>query len=257
MIQTFAPVALLLTCVCTFAADTPMVVTQPLPGRPGLMLGVAQLTDAVSWSEARDLAQSTGGDLFTPVESDDVQAVANLAGMLGPWECTGPWLGGQRMPATTSLDSGWTDVTGVKLQATHWSVGQPVGSSSLYWKVAVDGRDSELDTWVNLLPDPDAGPAVHGYVFTVSASAPDCDQDGISDSIEIIVLGVPDSNRDGVPDRCETDLDGDGSVGGSDLAFLLGRWGSCPEQGACEGDFNDDGMINGYDLSLLLSNWGI
>jgi hypothetical protein len=237
--------------------DAPMVVTQPMPDRPGATLGVVRLPEAISWSDARDLAQASGSQLFTPASTSQVMAVADLAVELGPWECTGPWLGGKRAPALASLDSGWTDVTGVELQVTHWSVGQPLGSSSLHWKAAIDGRDPKLVSWVNLLPDPDAGPAVHGYVFTADSSAADCDLDGISNLIEIVVLGAADLDEDGVPDLCGTDLDGDGSVGGADLAVLLGRWGACPDGGGCAGDFNGDGMVNGYDLSLLLAYWGI
>ena len=108
-----------------------------------------------------------------------------------------------------------------------------------------------------MLSDPEAGPAVYGFVFTVESTAPDCDQDGISDAIEIIILGAPDLNEDGIPDRCEIDLDGDGIIGGSDLAVLLGLWGSCSDRESCAADFNGDGVVNGYDLSLLLANWGI
>ena len=48
------------------------------------------------------------------------------------------------------------------------------------------------------------------------------------------------------------DLDADGRISGSDLAFLLGSWGS-----AGTGDLNGDGLINGADLTLLLGNWSL
>jgi hypothetical protein len=47
------------------------------------------------------------------------------------------------------------------------------------------------------------------------------------------------------------DLDGDGSVGASDIAILLNGWGS-----AGAADLNGDGVVNGADLATLLSNWG-
>ena len=47
------------------------------------------------------------------------------------------------------------------------------------------------------------------------------------------------------------DLDGDGSVGASDIAILLNGWG-----GAGPADLNGDGTVNGADLATLLSNWG-
>jgi hypothetical protein len=51
-------------------------------------------------------------------------------------------------------------------------------------------------------------------------------------------------------DDCLADLDGDGSVGGSDLAVMLGAWGTA---GA---DLNDDGSTDAADLGILLGGWG-
>ncbi|MDZ4755449.1 MAG: hypothetical protein SGJ09_09155 [Phycisphaerae bacterium] len=47
------------------------------------------------------------------------------------------------------------------------------------------------------------------------------------------------------------DLDGDGMVGASDLAILLGNWG-----GTGVGDLDHDGVVGASDLGLLLSHWG-
>jgi hypothetical protein len=52
---------------------------------------------------------------------------------------------------------------------------------------------------------------------------------------------------------CPVDLTGDGSVGPTDLAQLLGTWGSCP---GCPADFNDDDLVGPVDLAFLLGNWG-
>ena len=46
------------------------------------------------------------------------------------------------------------------------------------------------------------------------------------------------------------DLDGDGSVNGSDLSILLSEWGNC-----CQGDLDGNGIVDGADLSQLLSCW--
>lgn len=48
------------------------------------------------------------------------------------------------------------------------------------------------------------------------------------------------------------DFDGDGTVGGSDLAFVLDAWG----QGGTAYDLNLDGIVNGADLAIVLGNWG-
>ena len=50
---------------------------------------------------------------------------------------------------------------------------------------------------------------------------------------------------------CPADLDGDGTVSGSDLGLLLGNWGN-PGQG----DLDGDGNVSGADLGLLLGAWG-
>ena len=52
--------------------------------------------------------------------------------------------------------------------------------------------------------------------------------------------------------RPDPDLDGDGTVGGSDLGLLLSLWGT-DDPGA---DLDLDGMVGGGDLGILLAAWG-
>ncbi len=47
------------------------------------------------------------------------------------------------------------------------------------------------------------------------------------------------------------DLDGDGHVGGADLAILLGAWGTSDPSA----DLDHDGTVGGADLALLLGAW--
>jgi hypothetical protein len=47
------------------------------------------------------------------------------------------------------------------------------------------------------------------------------------------------------------DLDGDGTVGGSDLAALLAQWGS-----GGPADLDGDGTVGASDLAILLGAWG-
>jgi hypothetical protein len=54
----------------------------------------------------------------------------------------------------------------------------------------------------------------------------------------------------GLGSTCEPDLDGDGMVGASDLATLLGAWGSA---GA---DLDGDGVTGASDLARMLGDWG-
>ena len=49
---------------------------------------------------------------------------------------------------------------------------------------------------------------------------------------------------------CPGDLDGDGTIGGGDLAVLLAGWGGSTP------DLDGDGVVGGSDLAVLLSSWG-
>ena len=55
------------------------------------------------------------------------------------------------------------------------------------------------------------------------------------------------------PGNCPWDLDGNGSVGASDLLSLLASWGPCK---SCPADFDDNGNVGASDLLALLANWG-
>ncbi len=61
---------------------------------------------------------------------------------------------------------------------------------------------------------------------------------------------------------CTPDLDGDGSVGSSDLAILLAAWNPYgPTRGVPGGpgasaDLDGDGLIGSADLAVLLASWG-
>ena len=82
----------------------------------------------------------------------------------------------------------------------------------------------------------------------------DCNENGIPDSCDI-ADGAEDLNGNGIPDECEcpADFDGDGTVGASDLAQLLGSWGECA---GCPADFDGDGDVDAADLASLLGSWG-
>ena len=53
------------------------------------------------------------------------------------------------------------------------------------------------------------------------------------------------------------DLDGDGSVGVTDLLILLGNWGPCLDPPTtCPTDLDGDGNVGVVDLLILLGSWG-
>ncbi|MDZ4754537.1 MAG: hypothetical protein SGJ11_08575 [Phycisphaerae bacterium] len=51
------------------------------------------------------------------------------------------------------------------------------------------------------------------------------------------------------------DFNGDGIVGASDLAEMLGAWGACTSS-CCSPDLNADGEVGAADLAILLGSWG-
>ena len=53
---------------------------------------------------------------------------------------------------------------------------------------------------------------------------------------------------------CVGDMNGTNDIDGSDLAILLGGWGSCP---SCIADINHDNFVDGADLALMLGAWGL
>ncbi len=58
------------------------------------------------------------------------------------------------------------------------------------------------------------------------------------------------------PPECPADLNGNGSVEGADLGFMLAGWGPCQTQTGCVADLNFDAIVNGGDLTILLAGWG-
>lgn len=71
------------------------------------------------------------------------------------------------------------------------------------------------------------------------------------DQFAVIVVDPNEPNCPVVPPVCPADLNGDGFVDGSDLAAILGGWGTAA------GDTNGDGTTDGSDLAVALSAWGV
>ncbi len=96
----------------------------------------------------------------------------------------------------------------------------------------------------------------------------DCDQDGVSDALQIALdpsldcngdlvpdACQPDSDGDGVPNLCDCrgDLNGDGFVGSADLAFVLTEWGN---YGQGPADITGDLRVDAQDITEVLFLWG-
>lgn len=84
------------------------------------------------------------------------------------------------------------------------------------------------------------GPVDWGDVdyFWFSIASRFQDSDFTIESIELVMTGNP------------ADLNGDGSVDGTDLAILLAAWGGA------EIDLNGNGITDSGDLAILLAAWG-
>ena len=66
-----------------------------------------------------------------------------------------------------------------------------------------------------------------------------------------------DGDLDPTPISCTGDIDGNGSVGFSDLTLLLNGWGPCPAPPAsCDADLDVNGSVGFSDLTILLNSWG-
>jgi len=55
------------------------------------------------------------------------------------------------------------------------------------------------------------------------------------------------------PSGVDGDVDGDGTVGVTDLLDVISDWGRCP---CCPTDMNDDGFVDVNELLNVISNWG-
>jgi hypothetical protein len=103
-------------------------------------------------------------------------------------------------------------------------------------RIASSGVVVEADE-IRLLAEGSVGPT-HIESITMTAT-----------NVDVVTLSVDEIELP-VPSFCIGDLDGDGVVGGADLASLLGSWGSA---GA---DLDGNGIVDAADLSLLLGAWG-
>ena len=89
--------------------------------------------------------------------------------------------------------------------------------------------------------------AIHGDTVLIGARIDDghCDNCGAA-----YVL-----TRDATPSILG-DLDGDDSVGLSDMLILLANWGPCVDCDNCPADLDGDCSVGLADLLILLENWG-
>jgi hypothetical protein len=153
---------------------------------------------------------------------------------------------------TRQVSGQWTPVTAIEASAAvaHDVFGAAVALSSGRLTVTAPGR---------------AGQSGALLVLNIQR---DCDQDFVSDVLQIaanpsldcngdLILDAcgPDTDGDGVPNACDcsSDLNGDGVIGAADLVFVLAEWGNFGQGPA---DITRDGRVDAQDISALLAGWG-
>lgn len=101
------------------------------------------------------------------------------------------------------------------------------------------------------------------WVYVGTELGPDCNLNGVPDSIEIQLNPALDANGNGIIDACEAvaclaDFDGDELVGLSDLAMMIADF-DLPEADASQlraCDLDGDGRVDLTDLAILIIHWG-
>ena len=169
-------------------------------------------------------------------------------GYPGPWGCGGDgldlWLSDDgTLAAESSCPFGQNPVLAGTLR--------PSSPLSALVGLAPQGN------WKLIIQDAvigDSGILTRACVEIMTAS--DCNQNGISDSIDIASGTSLDINSNGVPDECGciADIEPNGNIDGADLSRMLSRWGRCD---ACSEDLTGDGNVAADDLAVLIAQWGV
>ncbi|MEE8156233.1 MAG: FG-GAP-like repeat-containing protein [Phycisphaerales bacterium] len=134
----------------------------------------------------------------------------------------------------------------------HAAVPRPLGRPTVSIELSTSGPDGPWSLLASSL-------ANNGrYQWNMSASLPSSNNCYLRYMLEI------DSDASAVTPSAFTiiggallgDIDGDGSVGASDLLILLANWGPCRDCDDCPADLNGDCTVGAADLLILLANWG-
>jgi hypothetical protein len=156
--------------------------------------------------------------------------------------------------------SGTFLVVGVPRSDTDWYEIELTSAGPLTWTV-----EAEFDVRLFVLDGNSGceGISVLGTTEATACSAATIDLDEVAAGV--CWLWVGPAALDGVPcgagyvaavscagSSCPGDIDGDGTVGASDLLAMLSGWGGDDP----DVDLNDDGVVDVADLLALLSAWG-
>ena len=93
------------------------------------------------------------------------------------------------------------------------------------------------------------------FIYVFDGELADCNENDTHDILEIL-LGELDENNDGILDVCQEcpgDLDGDNSIGVSEILAIIEAWGTCK---GCSADIDQNGVVDVSDLLYIVANWG-
>ena len=168
-------------------------------------------------------------------------------GWIGPWGCGGD-------DAVCLFDDEAADAaeTTCSIDAVPVLNGNltPLESLSIFNGINPTG------TWLVQVTDHspiDAG-TVDQLCLTYT-TAPDCNGNGIPDSVDIGDGDSQDADGDGIPDECQCpgDANGDQIVDVTDLLRVLEEWGCSAN---CTADLNGDSNVDVTDLLIVIGAWG-
>ena len=169
-------------------------------------------TPATTWPLAEAFAQQLGGHLVSINSQAEQDFVWQSFGNLGGVDRR-IWIGF----SDAASEGAWAWSDGSKASFTNWNAGEPNNSGGVEHYAELLGSTGQWN---------DLNAAGSGYAHIAV--------------VELSPAGNP----------CPADLDGDGSVGSTDIAALLNGWA------AAGGDVNADGTTDALDVAALLSAWG-
>jgi hypothetical protein len=123
-------------------------------------------------------------------------------------------------------------------------VPQPTIGAWLDYEVSLVNTSFRLNNTSGVVPTPAQLAATMGSLASIRISAEFGSEQGEEtvDLDSVILVS-----------NCPADLNGDGAVDASDLAIVLGAWGSTAEPAA---DLDGNGAVDASDLAVVLGAWG-
>ncbi len=213
----------------------------------------------LSWNSAREMAIAAGGYLATATSLPESDFLFTCASVESAWtqnRYVGPWLGGRQdtqSPSFAEPAGGWVWDNGETWSFTNWDSSNPSngpsGSEDFLHLSNYSGQwnDVRVDGEGNVVS------------FLVEWSA-DCNNDGVVDYGQILRGELADADGNGVPDACELDpcpgdINDSGVVNGTDIAIILGAWGTSGGKFP-RADTDGNAIVDAADLAVVLGGWG-